>query len=175
MPRLPCRDYIHHSSAMHGENAHSIWPVVYAKVALPWLYIPQFWPYLNMWVLTWSIWGSIFCASYYGVKGRQYNHARAHHTIDEVQNHVFSAFMVGQKHIHTVHIRYFWQGNHQINGHTRCIYTVLASPICITLRCARWAVHHARAHYRKWWGIRLDFSASHQGARWVVQSCTCTL
>jgi len=28
-----------------------------------------------------------------------------------------------------VYIRYFWQGNHQIYGHIRCIYTVLANPI----------------------------------------------
>jgi len=35
---------------------------------------------------------------------------------------------VGQNHIYTVHIRYFWQGNHQIYGHIRCIYTVLANP-----------------------------------------------
>jgi len=36
---------------------------------------------------------------------------------------------VGQKHIYTVYIRYFWQGNHQIYGHIRCAYTVLANPI----------------------------------------------
>ena len=35
---------------------------------------------------------------------------------------------VGQYHIYTVCIRYFWQGNQQIYGHIRCIYTVLASP-----------------------------------------------
>jgi len=35
---------------------------------------------------------------------------------------------VGQNHTYTVHIRYFWQGNHQIYGHIRCIYTVLAYP-----------------------------------------------
>jgi hypothetical protein len=35
---------------------------------------------------------------------------------------------VGQNHIYTVYIRYFWQGNHQIYGHLRCIYTVLANP-----------------------------------------------
>jgi hypothetical protein len=33
---------------------------------------------------------------------------------------------VGQNHIYTVCIRYFWQGNHRIYGHTRCIYTALA-------------------------------------------------
>jgi len=35
---------------------------------------------------------------------------------------------VGQNHIYTVCIRYFWQGNHEIYGHIRCIYTVLANP-----------------------------------------------
>jgi len=30
--------------------------------------------------------------------------------------------------IYTVYIRYFWQGNHRIYGHIRCIYTVLANP-----------------------------------------------
>jgi hypothetical protein len=36
---------------------------------------------------------------------------------------------VGQNHIYTVYVRYFWQGNHQKYGHIRCIYTVLANPI----------------------------------------------
>ena len=31
-------------------------------------------------------------------------------------------FGVGQNYIYTVCIRYFWQGNHQIYGHIRCIY-----------------------------------------------------
>ena len=36
---------------------------------------------------------------------------------------------VGQNHIlHAVHIRYFWQGNHQNYGHIWCIFTVLANP-----------------------------------------------
>jgi len=35
---------------------------------------------------------------------------------------------VGQNHIYTVYIRYFWQENHQIYGHIRRIYTVLANP-----------------------------------------------
>ena len=35
---------------------------------------------------------------------------------------------VGQNHIYTVYLRFFWQGNHQIYGHIRCIYTVLANP-----------------------------------------------
>jgi len=37
-------------------------------------------------------------------------------------------YRVGQNHIYTVYTRYFWQGNHQIYGHIRCIYTVLANP-----------------------------------------------
>jgi hypothetical protein len=37
-------------------------------------------------------------------------------------------YRVGQNHIYTVYIRYFWQGYHQIYGHIRCIYTVLANP-----------------------------------------------
>ena len=40
---------------------------------------------------------------------------------------------VGQNYIYTVHIRYFWQGNHQIYGHIRCIYTVLANPTLHTV------------------------------------------
>jgi len=35
---------------------------------------------------------------------------------------------VGQNNIYTVYIQYVWQGNHQIYGHIRCIYMVLANP-----------------------------------------------
>ena len=35
---------------------------------------------------------------------------------------------VGQNHVYTVYIRYFWQGNHRIYGHTQRVYTVLANP-----------------------------------------------
>jgi hypothetical protein len=35
---------------------------------------------------------------------------------------------VGQNHIYTVYIRYFWLGNHQIYGVYIRIYTVLANP-----------------------------------------------
>jgi hypothetical protein len=35
---------------------------------------------------------------------------------------------VGHNYIFTVYIRYFWQRNHQMYGHIRCIYTVLANP-----------------------------------------------
>ena len=37
-------------------------------------------------------------------------------------------FRVGQNHIYTVCIRYFWQENHQIYVHIQCIYTVPANP-----------------------------------------------
>jgi hypothetical protein len=39
---------------------------------------------------------------------------------------------LAQNHIYTVYIRYFLQGNHQIYGHIRCIYTVLANPNHLT-------------------------------------------
>jgi len=42
--------------------------------------------------------------------------------------HKFTHYRVGQNHIYTVCIWYFWQGNHQIYDHIRCIYTVLANP-----------------------------------------------
>jgi hypothetical protein len=35
---------------------------------------------------------------------------------------------VGQNHIYTVYIRYFWQGDHQIYGIVQCICLVLANP-----------------------------------------------
>jgi len=35
---------------------------------------------------------------------------------------------VGQNHVYSVYIRYFWQGNYQTYGHIQCIYTVLANP-----------------------------------------------
>jgi hypothetical protein len=47
------------------------------------------------------------------------------------QNRIYTPYMtrVGQNPIYMVHIRYIWQGNHQIYGHIRCVYTVLANPI----------------------------------------------
>jgi hypothetical protein len=42
----------------------------------------------------------------------------------DAQGHVSR---VGQNPMYTVCIRYFWQGNYQIYGHIRCIYTVLAN------------------------------------------------
>jgi len=46
---------------------------------------------------------------------------------------------VDQNHIYTMYIRYYWQGNHQIYGHIRCIYTVLANPNC-----------HAHTYHKLW-------------------------
>jgi hypothetical protein len=51
---------------------------------------------------------------------------------------------VGQNHVYTVFIRYVWQGNHQIYGHIRCIYTVLANPRNGGLGCGAAAnVHYS--------------------------------
>jgi hypothetical protein len=49
--------------------------------------------------------------------------------------HLCSICRVGQEHIYTVYIRYFWQKHHQIHGHIRCIYTILANPkrLCFVL------------------------------------------
>ena len=46
------------------------------------------------------------------------------HAIRVGHNHIYRV------HIYTVHILYVWQGNRQIYGHIRCIYTVLASSTC---------------------------------------------
>jgi hypothetical protein len=48
------------------------------------------------------------------------------------QTRVSLLFRVGQNHIYTVYIRYFWLGNHQIYGVYIRIYTVLANPTLIT-------------------------------------------
>jgi len=37
-----------------------------------------------------------------------------------------------EPYIYTVYLRHFWHGNHQICGHIRCIYTVLANPTSFT-------------------------------------------
>ena len=36
--------------------------------------------------------------------------------------------ITGQDNARTVYTQYFWHGNHQIYGHIRCMYTVLANP-----------------------------------------------
>ena len=38
-------------------------------------------------------------------------------------------YRVGMNCTYTVHLRYFWQGNHQIYGHIRCTYTIQANPM----------------------------------------------
>jgi len=38
---------------------------------------------------------------------------------------VWRTAKLGQNHIYTVCIRYFWRGNHHIHHHIRCIYTQL--------------------------------------------------
>ena len=61
-------------------------------------------------------------------------------------------FRVGQDHIYTVYIRYFWLGYHQIYGHIRCIYTVLANSTLLKLN-----IWH-RAFVTRLW--RLDATKS---------------
>jgi hypothetical protein len=41
---------------------------------------------------------------------------------------------VGQNPIHTVYIRYFWQGNHQIYSHIRCICIRSGKPYLYVIR-----------------------------------------
>ena len=50
----------------------------------------------------------------------------------QAKNTVCTPYIYGSGQNHT-YIRYFGQENHQIYGHMRCIYTVLANPIYI--RC----------------------------------------
>ena len=45
---------------------------------------------------------------------------------------------VGQNHIYSVYIRYFWQGFHQMYGHIRRIYMVLANPIHLQSESIVW-------------------------------------
>jgi hypothetical protein len=54
---------------------------------------------------------------------------------------------VGQNHTYTVYIQYFWQGNRQIYGHIRCVYTVLANPKYAALyKPAGPCIQHSHAH-----------------------------
>jgi hypothetical protein len=39
-------------------------------------------------------------------------------------------------HTYTVYTRNFCQGSHQIYGHTRCIYTIVANPTCTFRKCS---------------------------------------
>jgi len=47
---------------------------------------------------------------------------------------------VGQDHIYTVCIRSFWQGNHRIYSHVRCINTVMANPMLVAQAFGRSSV-----------------------------------
>jgi hypothetical protein len=40
----------------------------------------------------------------------------------------------------TVFLRYFWQSNHRIYGHIRCIYTVLANPSYLEVETPRFGI-----------------------------------
>jgi hypothetical protein len=40
---------------------------------------------------------------------------------------------VGQNHIYTVYKQCFWQGNHQIDGHIQCVYSVLTNPVLVSI------------------------------------------
>jgi len=55
---------------------------------------------------------------------------------------------VGKNHIYTVCILFFWQENHQIYGHIRCIYTVLANPTYTHTVYTHnvYGAHHVYAH-----------------------------
>jgi pyridoxal/pyridoxine/pyridoxamine kinase len=49
---------------------------------------------------------------------------------------------VGQNHTHTVYVRYFWQGIHQIYDHIRCIYTALANLRTCRSVCSGYLTNH---------------------------------
>ena len=75
---------------------------------------------------------------------------RPTHSISWAETHykLLNIARVGQNHIYTVFLRYFWQGNHQIYGHIRCIYTVLANP-----------KHNSYRAWKVWgpWGVMRTF------------------
>jgi hypothetical protein len=49
---------------------------------------------------------------------------------------------------YTVYTRYFWQGNHQIYGHKRYVYTVLANPTCLSCFKQHRGNHQIYGHLR---------------------------
>jgi len=53
---------------------------------------------------------------------------------------------VGQNHIYNIYIRDSWQKNHQIYGHIRCIYTVLANPTFVWVCFFAWAQPNRSKH-----------------------------
>jgi hypothetical protein len=87
-------------------------------------------------------------------------------------------YRVGQNHIYTVFIRYFWQGNHQIYGHIRCIYTVLANPIYIYtvyIRCFWQGNHQIYCKYTVIYGAYIRLWPSYYACLrlyWCTFFCT---
>ena len=71
----------------------------------------------------------LWCCSY---KPQTFFHSMilhfAHNVALSVEDTNLVITRVGQNHIYTVYIRYFWQGNYKMYCHIRCIYTVLANP-----------------------------------------------
>jgi hypothetical protein len=63
---------------------------------------------------------TIYIRCVYGIFGREI-------TIYTVIYGVYIRFWP-TLHIYAVNKRCFWQGNHQVYGHIRCVYTVLANP-----------------------------------------------
>jgi hypothetical protein len=59
-----------------------------------------------------------------------------------LEGSIICMFRVGQNHIYTVFVRYCWQENHQIYGHIRCIYTVLANPRYVRCHASILALGH---------------------------------
>jgi hypothetical protein len=75
---------------------------------------------------TFTLYSYFVCSAASGRPSTQTHfHSSDAHMCMVGQNHICR---VGQNHIYTVCVRYFWQGNHQIYGQIRCIYTVLANP-----------------------------------------------
>jgi hypothetical protein len=46
----------------------------------------------------------------------------------QIYGHIRCIYTVLANPIYTVYLRYFWQGNYHTYGHIRCVYTVLANP-----------------------------------------------
>ena len=72
--------------------------------------------------MVWMVW-MVWCGRFLHIVSL-YTHAQnpEHKAADRLDVPSLGICRVGQDHKYTVHIRYFWQGNHQIYGHIRCIY-----------------------------------------------------
>jgi hypothetical protein len=55
------------------------------------------------------------------------------HTDDQCPSSVSFIGLAGTMYIRCMYVRHFWQGIHQIHGHFRCEYTVLANPTHVSL------------------------------------------